>query len=46
MSIRSSRVAARWVAAIAAGLVMAGCGSQQEPATKALEAANRACGLR
>lgn len=42
MSIRSSRVAARWVAAIAAGLVMAGCGSQQEPATKALEAAKSA----
>ena len=37
MSIRS-----RWVAAVAAGLVLAGCGSQQEPATKAVEAAKSA----
>jgi hypothetical protein len=39
MSIRS-----RWVMAVAAGLVMAGCASQQEPATKALEAAQAALG--
>ena len=37
MSIRS-----RWVLAVAAGLLMAGCGSQQEPATKAVEAAKSA----
>ena len=34
MSIRST-----WVLAVAAGFVMAGCASQQEPATKAVEAA-------
>lgn len=37
MSIRS-----RWIAAVAAGLVLAGCGSQQEPATKAVEAVKSA----
>lgn len=37
MSIRS-----RWVATIAAGLVLAGCGSQQEPATRAVESAQAA----
>jgi hypothetical protein len=37
MSIRS-----RWVAAVAAGLVLAGCGSQQEPATRAVESAQAA----
>ncbi|MCU0759326.1 MAG: hypothetical protein MUF07_09070 [Steroidobacteraceae bacterium] len=37
MAIRS-----RWIAAVAAGLVLAGCGSQQEPATQAVEAAKSA----
>lgn len=37
MSIRS-----RWVVTIAAGLVLAGCGSQQEPATRAVESAQAA----
>lgn len=37
MSIRS-----RWVLAVATGLLMAGCGSQQEPANKAVEAAKAA----
>ena len=37
MSIRS-----RWVAAAIAGLVLAGCGSQQEPATRAVESAQAA----
>lgn len=35
-------IRSRWVAAVAAGLVLAGCGSQQEPATKAVEAAKSA----
>ena len=39
MSIRT-----RWVLAVAAGLIVAGCGSQQEPATRAVEAAQAALG--
>jgi hypothetical protein len=37
MSIRST-----WVLAVAAGLVLAGCTNQQEPATRAVEAAQEA----
>lgn len=37
MSIRS-----RWVAAFATGLMLIGCGSQQEPATRAVEAVQTA----
>jgi chromosome segregation ATPase len=39
MSIRS-----KWMLAFAASLVLAGCANQQEPATKALEAAQAALG--
>jgi hypothetical protein len=39
MSIRS-----RWMLAVAAGLVLAGCANQQEPATKAIDAAQAALG--
>ncbi len=39
MSIRS-----RWILSVVAGLVMAGCASQQEPATKAIETAQAALG--
>ena len=39
MSIRST-----WLLVVAAGLVMAGCASQQEPATKAVAAAQAALG--
>jgi len=37
-------IRSRWVLAVAAGLIMAGCASQQEPATKAIEAAQAALG--
>ncbi len=37
MSMRS-----KWIMAVAAGVVMAGCANQQEPATKAIDAAQAA----